>query len=144
MSKIIDFALSGGNSSVIGGEPASSNGGSSSNAWMESGWKCQRHYLHGTWILPPPHPRWLTCNSYICLEIDIVHNLHLSQVAVLTEERVGEQLGEELARARICLLHWFVCLSICLSVCLFVCFFVCFGVCFLVYNRWFCKQDIMH
>ena len=34
-------------------------------------------------------------------------NFSDSQVALLTEERVAEQLGEELARARICLLHWF-------------------------------------
>ena len=52
----------------------------------------------------------------ICKELEIVS----SQVAVLTEEKVADQLGQELARARICLLHWFVCLFVCFVGCRFV------------------------
>ena len=46
---------------------------------------------------------------------------------------MGEQLGEELARARICLLHWFVCLFVYLFVCLFVCLFLSFFLCLFEY-----------
>ena len=52
----------------------------------------------------------------ICKELEIVS----SQVAVLTEDKVADQLGQELARARICLLHWFVCLFVLLVAGLFI------------------------
>ena len=62
----------------------------------------------------------------ICKELESVS----SQVAVLTEEKVADQLGQELARARICLLHWFVCLFCWLQVCLFECLIICLFVCY--------------
>ena len=110
--------LSGVDSTYVGGELDSSNSRSSTNAWVESSTHWCETFLFNLILCI------IVC--MICKELESVS----SQVAVLTEEKVADQLGQELARARICLLHWFVCLFCWLQVCLFECLIICLLVCY--------------